>query len=1258
MNLDKSKSNINQLLSAVLNKISDAFIIADASLKITYLNKAAESLTGIEISDGITVSIGDIFLFPGVNDNKTLATVISQSSSDGVLASLTNLKTGEVKAVVVNTEVVEAGEACEYVFIFKEEKHTPIQEKDDKYRALFDNAKEGILVLDADATILDVNPAACEIYNKTKEEFLNLKVTELFPHKTEVELRELWRDFLQNGSVAGLYKYYRSEKDIRYIEFHAKTNFLPALHLAVLEDVTEKKATERALKTSEAHYKAIFNYSPNQIVLLDLNYKVITANENAQQSALAFMGKKLEAGESILKYTHPADKAKTISIFERVKKGELIVEEYHPRGNNKKGLWIEITFIPVRDAYGNTTAICISSTDISFRKEAEIQLSESEARFRSLVQNSSDIITVLGPDKTINYISYSGEKILGYKQNDLEGTNLMNYIHPQDRELVNSIFYKILSNQKFNPVIEYRFLHAGGYYVNLETTCTDQLKDKHIRGVVFNTRDVTERKIQEESLLLLERAIDSSRNGIIITDPNQTDNPVIYVNKAFEQISGYSYIELIGKNCRYLQGDDRDQPELEKLRNAIKEKKEISVVLKNYRKDGTLFWNELSIAPVFNRVGVLTNFIGVVNDISERKIGEQVLLNITHGISGTGEDFFQSLARYLSLELSADMVIIGELQKDKIKTKALFSDGKFLDNIIYELDNTLCKLVLQQGKVKIYEDVQKMFPDNPLFTTYDIYAYVGIPLIDSQGKKLGVLSVLGKKRFPNTQLIESILNIFSVRASVELEREYHLDALKVSESKFRSLAENSPDLIYIIDIPARKVIYFNRNDIFGYPPKALERSEAWLHIVHPEDLKRVRDHWRKFLQTCPAYTESIDYRVKKHDGDYEWVINRHTVVERTSNNKIKYVLLNITVITERKSVEEALRESEARLLALVENTSDLAWSIDKDLYITTINSAFKNLIFNSFKKAIDVGDNLLRCLPSQIKQEWLGLHSRALNEERFTTEFNTSVNGQNYYYEISFNPIYNEENIVTGVSVLGRDITRRKIAENDIIRTNFELDSFVYRASHDLRAPLRSVLGLINLVKTESDVAQRDYYLHLVDKSVNKLDTFISDLTNFSRNSRLDITIELINFSAILDDCIENLKYMEYANIIEIQREFDERYPFYSDSRRISIILQNLISNSIKYLNPRAEHSYVKIKIRTGQKHAEIVVEDNGKGIREEYLSKIFNMFFRASQDSYGSGLGLYITKQVVEKLKGSISVKSKFGQGTTFTVKLKNIQN
>lgn len=146
-----------------------------------------------------------------------------------------------------------------------------------------------------------------------------------------------------------------------------------------------------------------------------------------------------------------------------------------------------------------------------------------------------------------------------------------------------------------------------------------------IIGAIETLQDITERKFAEAALRLRERAVESSNNGIMISDLSSPDNAIVYVNPAFERITGYSLDEAVGRNARFLVGDDQDQFELEKIRAALRQRRSAGAVLRNYRKDGTLFWNELYVAPVPDDLGRVSHYVGIITDITERKRYEQQL---------------------------------------------------------------------------------------------------------------------------------------------------------------------------------------------------------------------------------------------------------------------------------------------------------------------------------------------------------------------------------------------------------------------------------------------------------------------------------------------------------------------------------------------------------------------------------------------------------------------------------------------------------
>jgi signal transduction histidine kinase len=231
-------------------------------------------------------------------------------------------------------------------------------------------------------------------------------------------------------------------------------------------------------------------------------------------------------------------------------------------------------------------------------------------------------------------------------------------------------------------------------------------------------------------------------------------------------------------------------------------------------------------------------------------------------------------------------------------------------------------------------------------------------------------------------------------------------------------------------------------------------------------------------------------------------------------------------------------------------------------------------------------------------------------------------------------------------------------AQSEALKTlNEELDNFVYRSSHDLKAPLTSVLGLISLLKM--DIREEKFlpYVDKIKKSVERLMLVLQDLSNYSKNSRLAMTKDLIDFNAILKETLEELKHLDTYHFVKFQTELNLVNNFYADSTRLKILLRNLISNAIIHrdLELPQKEQLVFVKIDCNSDYAHITVQDNGTGIELNLHDKIYDMFFKGSNYSQGAGLGLYITKGIVQKMKGTISFTTSENEGTTFYVAFPN---
>ncbi len=227
-----------------------------------------------------------------------------------------------------------------------------------------------------------------------------------------------------------------------------------------------------------------------------------------------------------------------------------------------------------------------------------------------------------------------------------------------------------------------------------------------------------------------------------------------------------------------------------------------------------------------------------------------------------------------------------------------------------------------------------------------------------------------------------------------------------------------------------------------------------------------------------------------------------------------------------------------------------------------------------------------------------------------------------------------------------------KLKNEDLQKSNTELDHFVYSTSHDLKAPLSSISGLINIAKIEIKDEKSIDYFDMIDGRIDKLNLFIKDIIDLSRNSRLELVKEEVDISLLIENAIENNRYMENANSIEFKKNIEKSNSYYLDRARLEVVLNNLISNAIKY-HKKTGDRWIEVSVKRLKTNVRIVIKDNGVGISKEHHKKVFDMFYRGHEESEGSGLGLYIVSDVVKKMKGEIILKSEEGQGTEMTINI-----
>ncbi|HEY9047492.1 MAG TPA: HAMP domain-containing sensor histidine kinase [Ohtaekwangia sp.] len=228
-----------------------------------------------------------------------------------------------------------------------------------------------------------------------------------------------------------------------------------------------------------------------------------------------------------------------------------------------------------------------------------------------------------------------------------------------------------------------------------------------------------------------------------------------------------------------------------------------------------------------------------------------------------------------------------------------------------------------------------------------------------------------------------------------------------------------------------------------------------------------------------------------------------------------------------------------------------------------------------------------------------------------------------------------------------------KTKNTELEKANRELDRFFYSASHDLKIPLMDIKGAINAALAENKNEEVLAYFEVLKERAQKLDNFLLDIIDYARNSQIGLRLETIDIALLIDDVVRNFAFTKDADKIKFQKDIHLERLVEVDRIRLIVILNNIISNAIKYHSLDKRDPWVNIQAYHKDHKLTLIISDNGQGIDEELLPRIFEMFFRGTNQSKGSGLGLYIVRETVEKMGGDIQVQSELGKGTIFTVTL-----
>jgi PAS domain S-box-containing protein len=470
---------------------------------------------------------------------------------------------------------------------------------------------------------------------------------------------------------------------------------------------------------------------------------------------------------------------------------------------------------------------------------------------------------------------------------------------------------------------------------------------------------------------------------------------------------------------------------------------------------------------------------------------------------------------------------------------------------------------------------------------------------------------------------------------------------------YQEIIETVGVVIWRAPVNSFQYTYINpeAEKLFGYPVEECLEEGFWESIIHPEDRDWVKEYCTLALREKQSY--QLDYRIVTKNGQIKTV----RAIVRLSFRKGKVheqvgILTDVSI--QSQTVEELQKSNQKFYRAFHNFPIPASISRMRDGCLLDVNKNF--VIVSGYERSQLVGKSsfsLGAWLKPEEREQIIRLVTNnervdkfpVLMKDAFDRERNMLISAELFEYEGEPCLLF-----------MFYDITERIKTEEQLQLANRELETFMYKSSHNLKGPVASIRGLLHLAQREVQDEKAREYFELMNRSAQGLENTLEELLDVTRLKQGNIKSESIDLRHMLDEINSKLKFMrEWANI-NFQAHISQSETFFTDPHLLYSILQNLIENAAKYKDDSKEPR-IDVYIHLGAHMLEVRVEDNGVGIPPELQERVFEMFYRAHTMATGTGLGLYIVRNATQKLGGTINVKSEKNKGSVFSLSLPNLK-
>jgi len=1227
---------------SIFESFHDVYYRTDREGRITIISPSVYSQAGYDPKEMIGKPVTDFYLDPA--DREAFLQELKKSGVINDYELKLKAKNGQKIDVSVSSRIIvrkkgkpEGVEGILRNITDRKKMEYELQENEKKFRTLIEQSLQAIVIFQ-DFRIVFANKALEKITGYTISELLSLspeKVNEMLHPEDQSTVWERLKERLAGKSPPQHYEFriVRKDKSVSWLEMYASLiNYKskPAIQAALI-DITDRKKAETGLKESEEKYREIVELAPDGV--LTINLKGVITSCNTAFSNLADISKDNIVGKHFTKLprVRPRDIPKYIKMFNTLIKKEvpkpLEIEWHRKDGTTRWGEFL----VSLMKMGRKTTGIQVIARDITERKRAEETLRESEENYRQLADSIADVFFEMDKDLRYTYWNKASENLTDISAKNALGKSFYELFPDVRGTKVDKFYLKALkTNKSISFVNEYQ-LNDRNYFFEITAYPSK-------RGLSVFVKDITERKKAEEQLKESEERykdlVEKADIAILIDDK---DGNLKYFNEKLLDLFGYSVEEMRKMPIRSIVHPDDVDRVMKYHQGRLQGKKVPSrYEFKGIRKDGSVIY--LEVDAVKQKEG--KKIIGsrsYIWDITKRKKAERELQKSMELFQKT---FISQQDAIFLLDTNqppliidcnpAAMKIFGYSRLEMLGRSSAFLHVN--QTMLKKFQAQLYPVIEKSGFLFLPEFKMKRKNGTVFPSEHSV-----IPLKNEQGKRIGWVSV-----------IRDIT-----------ERKRAEEVLKESEEKFRNLAEQSPNMIFI----HRKgqVVYANKKceEMMGYKREEFYSPDFdFMTLIAPESKHLIRASFTKHKkgQDIPP----CEYILVTKDGQrIEGILTSNLI-----NYEGERAILGIvTDITEHKIAEEKYRSLYSAMnegVCLHEIIYD-----DKgkavDYRFTDINPAYGSI--TGLKK-----ENVVRKKASQVYKTanppFLNIFAKVA-ETGEPASIETYFPPLKKYFIISaFSPEKGK------FATVFTDITERYNTERELIEAKDQAETSLKKLkrvqsqliqsarlaalgklsagiAHEINNPLSIISGHTQILQMEKTPGRTELKqtLETIRKQVDRASSITDQLLQFSK--RIKPRLKQSDVKEVLKDTLVLLKQQLAQDNIKIVKQLSSKPVFIqADSLQLQQVFLNLIVNA-SHAMPNGGTLTVNTMVKDA--NLEINFTDTGCGIPEEHFSKLFEPFFTTKEN--GTGLGLSIAYGIIKAHKGNIEVKSKEGKGTTFTM-------